>query len=135
VGGWLTVSSGEVKGAEGDRLAYTLFFIRGIYWWFVAAVLVTLVGRALDVWVREAKTPSRQVVFTLFFLSAAIFLRAVLLGVIDWFGSGTVWTLPLLFMATYFFFAGFLFFAALIAVHYFHTLEPTVDMVRRRSAE
>lgn len=121
IGGWFTLRSPEVQAAA-TNLEYGVAFGTGVLWWVVAAVLVALVGRAVDTWVQRNQVPAGYVEAALFFLSGAVLTRAGLLGAEAWLHRTNLLNYPWFLIFTYLFFAGFLFFAGLIAIQYFNTL-------------
>lgn len=121
IGGYLTLRSPEVQAAASN-LEYGIVFASGVFWWIVGAVLVALGGRAVDTWVQRNQVPAGYVEAGLFFLSGAVLVWAGILGAEAWHQRTELLNYPWLLISTYVFFAGFLFFAGLIAVRYFQTL-------------
>lgn len=103
-----------VAGVDrSDRIAYTLQFTYHIFWWIVAALCLSILGRGLDRYVRERLVLGRYWESAIFILAGASLAWAALGFLVS-----PQRQLNLEF-ATWILFGGFFFFTGLIAHRYF----------------
>jgi putative membrane protein len=127
VGGWRTLE--RMPSQEWDtQTEYAVLFGDAIFLWVAGAILVTLVGRAMDQRIRSGAVPPRYWQAIIFFLAAAVLVDLLLDLAVQWtkdelnlrtVEGGSI-DLNLLTRAL---FSGFLFFSGLIAIRYFHGIE------------